>query len=152
MLNIEQNTPKKQPSTQDIETARFQAYLQSQRKEAQPEPAKPVDPAPTKPEPNHFRRLWNLGYRRLIPIVPPGAPISERSTPHMRLKSGRDDRGKAPRVKGFDDLWRGFNWIQHETTGEDLDRWHAMGAGCGIVTGRQPDGSWLIANDIDSMS
>ena len=158
MQNIDQNTPQKQPSTQDIETARFQTYLQSQKKETQPEPAKPAAPMQTpesaqpKAEPNLFRRLWDLGYRRLIPIVPPGAPISERSTLHNRLKSGRDDRGKAPGVKGFDGLWRGFNWIEHETTEEDLDRWHAMAAGCGIVTGRQPDGSWLIANDIDSMS
>lgn len=95
---------------------------------------------------NHFRRLWDLGYRRLVPIVPPNAPLSERSSLYKRLhaKTPDDARGKVPGVRWPDGTWSGFDWVPHEATEADLDRWHAMGAGVGIKTG---DGLALIDAD-----
>lgn len=86
---------------------------------------------------NHFRRLWDLGYRRLVPIVPPGAPLSERSSLFKRLHAAKPDdaRGKVPGVKWADGTWSGFDWVPHEATEADLDRWNAMGAGVGVKTG-----------------
>lgn len=86
---------------------------------------------------NHFRRLWDLGYKRLVPIIPPDAPLSERSSLHRRLnaKTPHDDRGKVPGVKWADGTWSGFDWVPHEASETDLDRWNGMGAGVGIKTG-----------------
>lgn len=64
-----------------------------------------------------FHQLWDLGYRLLVPIVPPGAKISERSTILKRLQAGRDDRGKTPGVRGRDGLWRGFDWRPYTADG-----------------------------------
>jgi hypothetical protein len=93
---------------------------------------------------NHFRRLWDLGYKRLVPIVPPGAPLSERSSLHKRLQAGKDARGKVPGVMR-DGLWMGFDWTSHEATEADVDRWDAMGASAGIKTG--PD---IVCVDCDT--
>lgn len=91
---------------------------------------------------NPFRKFWGAGFRRLVPIVPPGAPISEKSTLFKRPGA----IGKAPGVKGDDGLWRGMDWLKHATTEPDLERWHDMGAGVGIRTGEG-----LVALDIDTL-
>jgi len=96
---------------------------------------------------NAFRRLWDLGYRSLIPIVPPGAPVSERSSIARRLAVGDDARGKSPGRKNAEGLWSSFDWIKHETTEADLERWHAMGAGAGIRTG-----NGLVLIDADTLN
>ncbi|TDR93515.1 bifunctional DNA primase/polymerase-like protein [Enterovirga rhinocerotis] len=116
---------------------------------------------------NPFRTFWDLGFRKLVPIIPPGAPLSERSTMFKRAKVGRDrpgtgtedahgkagggkdPRGKVPGYKLPDGLWRSFNWMSAETTEDLLDRWNEMGAGVGIKTGDQGDGTSLIAIDAD---
>lgn len=82
-----------------------------------------------------FARLWALGYRRLCPIIPPGAPISERSSLFKRLQRGDDARGKMPGVRWADGTWSGYDFVAHESTEADLPRWQAMGAGVGIKTG-----------------
>lgn len=97
---------------------------------------------------NHFRRLWDLGYRRLVPIVPPDAPLSERSSLYKRLQAGKDARGKVPGICR-DGLWSGFDWMSHETTEADLDRWHAMGAGVGIRLGQVGD-KYIVNVDCDT--
>lgn len=84
---------------------------------------------------NQFEILWNLGYRRLVPIIPPGAPISERSNLFKRIAAGKDDRGKTPGIKWPDGTWSGFDFVNHESEGADVSRWNAMGAGVGIKTG-----------------
>lgn len=91
--------------------------------------------------PNPFRMLWDGGYRRLVPIVPPDAELS----PHSSLARRPECRGKAVGVKGQHG-WHGFNWHVHETTEADLDRWHAMGAGVGLRMGEG-----LVAIDIDAL-
>lgn len=70
------------------------------------------------PERNPFRELWDLGYRKLVPIVPPAAKLSERSSLFKRPGA----RGKAPGVRGRDGLWMGFDWITHDCDEHDLDR------------------------------
>lgn len=94
-----------------------------------------------------FRRFWDLGYKRLVPIVPPDAELSERSA-MSRVPSSR---GKAVGVRGRDGHWLGFDWVKHESEEEDLPRWSAMGAGVGIKTGAQPDGTSLVLIDADTL-
>lgn len=91
---------------------------------------------------NPFVRFWSLGFKRLLPIIPPGSPISEHSTLFKRPK----DVGKVPGVQGDDGKWRSFPWLKHTTTEDDLARWYAMGAGVGIRTG-----ATLVAVDIDTL-
>ena len=91
---------------------------------------------------NAFDRFWQLGYRRLLPITVHGEPVSERSSLIRRPKAV----GKVPGIKGDDGLWRGFNWMAHETRYADLPGWHNMGAGVGIRLGQG-----LVAVDIDSL-
>jgi hypothetical protein len=99
-----------------------------------------------------FERFWSLGFKRLVPIIPPGAPISERSTLYKRCGTRQDGRGKTPGTKGRDGNWSSFDWAAHEADEHDLVRWQEMGAGVGIKTGQQPDGSWLIAIDADTLN
>lgn len=100
---------------------------------------------------NAFRNLWDLGYRRLVPIVPPGSPVSERSSLFKRIQAGKDDRGKSPGIRGGDGDWRGFDWLKHEADEPDLTRWHSMGAGVGIKTGDLGDGTSLVLIDADTL-
>lgn len=95
---------------------------------------------------NEFRRLWGLGYHNLLPIIPHDAEISERSSLFKRVGTKQDGRGKTPGIRGPDGKWFSFDWVKHETTEADLDRWHRMGAGVGIAMGRG-----LGAFDADTM-
>lgn len=97
------------------------------------------------PPSNPFRELWDLGYTRLVPVVPPGADLSEKSSLAARARAGSDERGKAPGVKRADGLWTGLQFTGMESQEQDLDVWNAWGASVGIKTG---DG--LIALDIDT--
>lgn len=96
---------------------------------------------------NQFEILWNLGYRRLVPIIPPGATISEKSNLFKRIAAGKDDRGKTPGIKWPDDTWSGFDFVNHESSGSDVSRWNAMGAGVGIKTG-----NGLVLIDADTLN
>ena len=96
---------------------------------------------------NPFTRLKSLGYARLIPIVPPNAPLSERSSLYRRLhaKNPDDARGKTPGRKWPDGSWSGVDWIElPDPSPEDMALWHSWGAGVGIKTG---DGLALIDAD-----
>jgi hypothetical protein len=81
---------------------------------------------------NQFRRMWELGYRRLLPVIPPDAPI--RSA------------GKRPGVV-IDGRWVGRGRKDFNATEEDLDAWHAMGAGVGLLCDAD-----AIGVDIDTLS
>jgi hypothetical protein len=96
-------------------------------------------------EQNQFERFWSLGYRRLVPVIPPDADISDRSTLHKRIGTSQDGRGKTPGWKAADGKWSSFDWTPYEADGRDIARWAGMGAGVGIKTG---DG--LIAIDADT--
>lgn len=99
-------------------------------------------PAEPKPAINPFARLWALGYRRLVPIVPPLAELSPTSSLAKHPKC----RGKAVGICSPAGKWLGFNWHQHETVEADCARWCAMGAGVGMKTGHS-----LVALDIDTL-
>lgn len=86
-------------------------------------------------ETSAFHRLWAMGYTRIVPVIPPDAEISPNSTLAKRVGTRQDARGKLPGVKGRNGLWHSWDWTQHVTDPEDFDRWQAMGAGVGIVTG-----------------
>ncbi len=104
-----------------------------------------TSPAPEAENENPFRTFWDLGYERLVPVVPPGAELHPKSTIAARLRAGEDARGKVPGIRGEDDLWRGMRFVAIEAQEEDLGRWAAMGASVGVKTGQG-----LIAVDIDT--
>jgi len=91
---------------------------------------------------NPFETFWSLGFRRLVPIIPPDAELSPRSS----LAKRKDARGKAVGVRGRDGLWRGLDWIHYEADELDTDKWARAGAGVGIKTGEG-----LIAIDADTL-
>lgn len=93
-----------------------------------------------------FEQLWRLGFKRLVPIVPPDATISERSTLAKRVGTSQDSRGKAVGVKGCDGKWAGFDWLCYDADERDLGRWHGMHAGVGIKLGQG-----LVAIDADTL-
>ncbi len=95
---------------------------------------------------NQFRRLWDMGYRNLVPIIPPTAEISERSSLFSRVGTKQDGRGKTPGIRGRDGKWLSGDWLKWSVEENDLDRWHLMGAGTGIKTGEL-----LLAIDADTM-
>ena len=99
---------------------------------------------------NPFEALWAFGYNRLVPIIPPSAPISEKSNISKRIAKGEDPRGKAPGIMWQDGTWSGYDWVPHESDERDLTRWHAMRAGAGIKTGSVGQYS-LIAIDADTL-
>lgn len=96
---------------------------------------------------NQFTRYWDLGFKRLVPIIPPDAAVSEKSTLFKRLGTHQDGRGKTPGIMGYDKHWRGFDWLPYEADEADLKRWAAMGAGVGIKTG-----GGVIAIDADTLN
>lgn len=95
-------------------------------------------------QPSAFHRIYALGYQRIVPVIPPDAEVSPYSSLHKRVGTRQDARGKLPGTKGKHG-WASWDWTQHTTDPQDFDRWHAMGAGTGIVTG---DG--LLAIDADT--
>ncbi len=119
-----------------------------------PVPGSPAAPPTASAQPlastsNTFRALWDLGYRTLVPVIPPDALLSPLSRLSKRLEtSGKDSRGKTPGIKGIDGLWRSFNWNGAVATPKLLDEWHAMGAGVGIVASPE---SRLIGIDVDTL-
>ncbi len=93
-----------------------------------------------------FRDLWSLGYRRLLPIAPPDAPLHPESALWRAASKGaaKDPRGKAPAVMGADGLWRGMDLTRMEAEEQDLAAWEAWGASVGVRTGQS-----LVAVDLD---
>lgn len=91
--------------------------------------------------------MWNAGYKYLVPIVPPGSPISDRSVLRKKPKA----IGKVPGVKGHDGFWTSLrDWQTLQPTEDDLARWHAMGAGVGLRFGLQADDTYLYGVDADT--
>ena len=94
---------------------------------------------------NRFRQLRDLGYRNVLPIIPPDAEIYPNSRLYKLIGTKNDGRGKTPGVKRGDE-WSGLGeWQTVVATDAQLDAWHEMGAGVGL---RCADG--IIAVDIDA--
>ncbi len=83
----------------------------------------------TKSTEPHFRRFWDAGFRDLIPIIPPGAPLSAAT------KIKPEARGKAPGRVNQQGLWSSFDWRSCEAGTGDLTWWGSMGASVGLKTG-----------------
>lgn len=96
---------------------------------------------------NPFLPFWDTGFKRLVPVVPPNAPVHEDSRLAARVRAGKDPRGKVPGVRNADGNWHGIDFTKCEAVRQDLDRWNAMGASVGIKTGRG-----IIAVDIDTIN
>lgn len=84
---------------------------------------------------NEFLTFAALGYARLVPVIPPNAPISPNSSLFKRVGTNQDSRGKTPGIKGRDGNWFSFDWLPYQDDEQDHARWQAMGAGVGIKTG-----------------
>jgi hypothetical protein len=97
---------------------------------------------------NPFEALAALGYARTVPIIPPTATISPKSSLAQRVGTSQDARGKTPGIRWPDGSWSGYDWLQHEADERDYRRWHAMGAGVGIRTG---GATYLTAIDADTL-
>lgn len=101
------------------------------------------------------RQLWDLGYRRLVPIIPPAVQLSQQSSLAKSQGLKSDPRGKSPGVRGPDGLWTGLKgWLNHKTTERDLKAWEAMEAGVGMRAGpidpERPNENWLVFIDSDT--
>jgi len=94
---------------------------------------------------NPFKKLAELGYADLVPIIPPDAEISPNSTLYKRVGTHQDGRGKTPGIRFPSGKWGSFDWINHVADERDFERWHAMGAGVGIKTGK------VLLIDADTM-
>jgi hypothetical protein len=89
-----------------------------------------------------FAGFWNAGFRRLVPVVPPGSQVSEKSS----LAKRPQEIGKIPGVRGANG-WHSFDWLKWEAAEDDLHRWQNMSAGIGIKTGKG-----LVLIDADTMN
>jgi Family of unknown function (DUF5906) len=77
-------------------------------------------------------RLYQAGFRDIIPVVPPGARISTGS----RLDPGQ--LGKVPGELGSSG-WHGFRgWPSYEATSDDVQKWSQWGANIGLKAERFP--------------
>jgi hypothetical protein len=81
--------------------------------------------------PRSFRPWWEAGFTDVIPVIPPGAPLS----PSTRIKP--EARGKAPGFKGRFG-WRSFDWLSRQTTEADIADWSRDGANVGLRATRFP--------------
>ena len=102
--------------------------------------------APFARSPSRFDEFFAMGFARLVPVIPPDAPISEKSSLFSRVGTSQDGRGKTPGVRGNDGLWYSFDWTKHEADARDLTRWQAMSAGVGVKMG-----AGLFFIDADTM-
>ncbi|MGY3364176.1 hypothetical protein ACVWZL_001301 [Bradyrhizobium sp. GM2.4] len=99
------------------------------------------------PSSSKFTSYWQRGYRHLLPIIPPDAPISERSSLFKRIGTPQDARGKVPGIKGVDGKWHSYDWTQHEPDERDIDRYDRMGAGVGFRTSET-----FVGFDVDTLN
>lgn len=91
------------------------------------------------------RDLWDLGYRDLCSIVPPGALIKPKSSligkPTGKIPGWRTENGQ----------WIGYDWLGKVSPERWLEWWADWNCGTGIKPGTQPDGSHLLAIDADTL-
>lgn len=83
-------------------------------------------------------KLYDLGYKQLVSVAPPGARISERS--------GLDEKdlGKRPAKQGRHG-WYGYGWHKHEPSRAECEAYDSWGANVGLR------GDLFPALDIDCL-
>ena len=79
---------------------------------------------------NPFDRWWALGYRELLPAIPPKSTLRERT--HLRP----GDIGKTPGFRDSAGAWGAFKgWRAHTATHDDRAEWFGWGASVGLRRG-----------------
>lgn len=77
-------------------------------------------------------RLYEAGYTRLIPVIPPRAQLSPKSRVKPEMK------GKVPGLRRRDG-WVGMHgWQDYHTEPDDPARWESWGANVGMVADHFP--------------
>lgn len=76
--------------------------------------------------------LFDLGYKDLVSVIPPGANLS----PASKIKP--EARGKSPGIKYYSGLWGGYDWIRAVTTREHAENMDKDGANVGLRAGAFP--------------
>lgn len=83
--------------------------------------------------------LYDRGYRHLVSVVPPDAPLS----PGSKIQPAM--RGKTPGRKLANGTWAGYDFLKHEASLEDVQQWVQDGANIGLL------GRHFPALDIDCL-
>lgn len=79
-----------------------------------------------------FKNLYASGFKELVSVIPPNAPMSEMS------KITAEQAGKAPGRQNAQGTWGGYAWQGYDPTEGDIERWDRSGANIGLKAGRYP--------------
>lgn len=79
-----------------------------------------------------FKKLYDSGFKELVSVIPPSAPLSEMS------KIAADQAGKAPGRQNAQGTWGGYAWQDYTPTSNDIERWDRSHANIGLKAGRYP--------------
>ena len=79
-----------------------------------------------------FRKLYDSGFKDLVSVIPPSAPLSEMS------KIAADQAGKAPGRQNVQGTWGGYAWQDYSPSANDIERWDRSRANIGLKAGRYP--------------
>lgn len=77
-------------------------------------------------------RLFELGYRHLVSVIPPNAPLS----PLSRIQPNQ--RGKSPGRRNANGTWGGYDWLHTPTGANDVKQWADAGANIGLLAATYP--------------
>jgi P4 family phage/plasmid primase-like protien len=79
-----------------------------------------------------FKKLYDAGFKELVSVIPPAAPLSEMS------KIAADQAGKAPGRQNAQGTWGGYAWQTYDPTAGDIERWDRSRANIGLKAGKYP--------------
>lgn len=79
-----------------------------------------------------FKKLYDAGFKELVSVIPPAAPLSEMS------KIAADQAGKAPGRQNAQGTWGGYAWQDYSPSPNDIERWDRSHANIGLKAGRYP--------------
>jgi len=79
-----------------------------------------------------FKKLFDAGFKDLVSVIPPAAPLSEMS------KIAADQAGKAPGRQNAQGTWGGYAWQDYVPTANDIERWDRSRANIGLKAGKYP--------------
>lgn len=79
-----------------------------------------------------FKKLYDAGFKELVSVIPPAAPLSEMS------KIAADQAGKAPGRINAQGTWGGYAWQSYDPTPNDIERWDRSRANIGLKAGKYP--------------
>lgn len=77
-------------------------------------------------------RLFEAGFRRIVSVIPPNAPLSPAS------KILPSQRGKSPGRRNANGTWGGYDWLKYEPTIADVKRWSNDQSNIGLIADQWP--------------